>query len=433
MHNNNRKNIGILGLWHLGCVYAASLASKGFNVVGFDFDKNVTNNLKKNIPPLFEPQLKETLSKFNKKNLYFTNSEKELFQNKDYIFITYDVSVNESDIVQLDLINKVFKILPRYINPQTTIVISSQIPIGTSRKLVNSLKINNLKNNVIYFPENLKLGKAFASFLTPDRIVIGSDNTEALTKFQMDFNFFNCQVVTMSLESAEMVKHALNSYLATCISFSSELADLSEISRANMQDVVTALKLDKRISPFAPINPGLGFAGGTLGRDIQSLRKLAKKMNYHSKLLDAVYSVNQDRLKMLISRIHSIYPSPKRKFIGILGLTYKPDTNTLRRSMSLELINKLKNFGYRIKVFDPAIKKKVKNYPFVEINKDINSFFKNLSLIILMTAWPEFANIDPKNVANLMEKKIIIDTKNFLNKQKYKENGFTLLRIGEGE
>lgn len=425
------KSIGILGLWHLGCVYGASLASKGFNVTGFDFDKKVINNLKKNIPPIFEPNLKETLKKYNM-NLHFITSGEKIFQDKDYIFITHDIPVDDNDNLQMGIINKTFAMLAKHLAPQTKIVISSQVPIGISRKLVNLLKKNNKDNQIIYFPENLRLGQAFDSFLKPERIILGSDSSEALDNFQKDFSFFNCPVITMSLESAEMVKHALNSYLATCISFSSELSDLSEKSGVNMLDVVTALRLDKRVSPFAPINPGLGFAGGTLGRDIQSLRKLAKTKKYQPKLLNAVYSVNQDRLPMLISKIHSIYPSLRRKKVGILGLTYKPNTDTLRRSMSLELIDKLKNSGCKIKAFDPAIKNQIRGYSFVEICRNANYCFKGLDLIILMTDWLEFKSIDPKKVASLMNKKYIIDTKNFLDKEIFEENGFTILRIGDG-
>lgn len=430
---NELKTIGILGLWHLGCVYAASFASKGFKVIGFDFDKKVTNKLKKNISLIFEPNLEKTLKKFNNKNLIFTSSEKDFFKNKDYIFITYDIPVGDNDVIRMEVIDKTFTMLCKNVQSKTTIIISSQIPIGTSRKLVGLLRKNNKDNKVIYFPENLRLGQAFDSFLKPEKIVLGSDSHEALNNFQKDFSFFKCPFITMSLESAEMVKHALNSYLATCISFSSELSDLAEKSGANMLDVVRALKADKRVSPFAPINPGLGFAGGTLGRDIQTLLKLAKKIKYQPKLLSAVYAVNQDRLSMLVSKIHSIYPSLKGKSIGILGLTYKPNTDTLRRSMSLELINKLKNKGCKIKAFDPAIKDQIKNYSFIKIYKSPATFFENLDLVILMTDWPEFKNINPKTVSNLMHKKIIIDTKNFLDKQTYEAQQFAILRMGESK
>lgn len=427
-----KSKIGIFGLWHLGCVYAASLASKGYQVTGFDFDKKVVNNLKKNIPPIFEPDLEKNLKKFNNKTLYFTSNIKGFFQDKDYIFITHDIPVNDNDQVQLEEINKTFFEISKYLHTQTTIVISSQVPVGTSRRLVNLLKKRINSPKVIYFPENLRLGNAFNSFLKPDRIVLGSDNSELMQDFQRDFSFLNCSFITMSLESAEMVKHALNVYLATCISFSSELSDLSEKAGANMMDVVNALKSDKRVSQFAPINPGLGFSGGTLGRDIQTLRSLSRRFNYKPKLLDAVYKVNQDRIPMLISKIKSIYHPLKGKRIGILGLTYKPNTDTLRRSMSLELINKLKNSGCKIRVFDPVIKNPVKECLFVEISKNVKTFFQNLDLVVLMTEWSEFAKITPE-IASIMRSKNIIDTKNFLDKQKFESSGFNILRIGEGK
>lgn len=428
------KAIGILGLWHLGCVYAASLAAKGFNVTGFDFDKDIIDNLKRNIPPLFEPELEDTLKKFYNKNLMFTSSEKEFFSGKDYIFVTFDIPVDNNDNVQLEIIKRAFSVLTKRVPPDTIVVISSQVPIGTSRKLVKLLTKRNIENpKVICFPENLRLGKAFDSFLNPERIVLGSDNVEVIESFKRDFSFFKCPFVTIGLESAEMVKHALNSYLATCISFSSELSDLSEQSGVNMSDVVAAIKMDKRVSPYAPINPGLGFAGGTLGRDVQSLRKMAKRNKHKTKLLDAIYSVNQDRIPMLIKKIHSIYPTLKEKSVGILGLTYKPNTNTLRRSMSLELINKLKNKGCKIKAFDPGVKDKIANMAYVDICKNTGDFFENLDIVILMTDWPEFKDIKAGFAGSKVKQKIIIDTKNFLNKQEYEENGFTILRIGEGK
>lgn len=429
---SKRKAIGILGLWHLGCVYSAALAKMGFDVTGSDFDDVVVNNLKKNIPPIFEPNLNETLKKYNNKSLHFTSIKKQFFQKKDYIFVTHDIPVDNNDAVQMSVMKKTHKLLAKYLTPSTTVVICSQIPIGTSRKLLNLLKGNKVRNpRIIYFPENLRLGQAFISFFNPDRIVLGAEDNEISDSFKKDFSFFNCPFITMDLESAEMVKHALNSYLATCVSFSSELSDLSEKSGANMNDVISALKMDKRVSPFAPINPGLGFAGGTLGRDIQTLRRLAKAKKYHPKLLDAVYSVNQDRIPMLVKKIHSICPSLKGKSIGVLGLTYRPNTNTLRRSMSLDLINKLKNKGCRIKAFDPVIKDRIKDYPLIRISESIENFFQDLDLVVLMTEWPEFKNINPKMVSKLMTKSVIIDTKNFLDKKAYRDAGFSITRMGE--
>lgn len=427
----NNISIGVLGLWHLGCVYSASFAKQGYDVTCFDFDKKIVSNLKKKIPPIYEPNLDEIIKTQCDKNLHFTSSEEEAIKNKDYVFITYDVPVNQNDIIQLKVIRKTFAILPKYLSEKTTIVISSQIPVGTSRSLIDLLKTKGIQNpRVIYFPENLRLGKAFSFFLSPDRIILGSDKKMIMNDFKKDFSFFKCPVIEMSLESAEMVKHALNTYLATCISFSSEISDLSERIGANMLDIVKALKTDKRVSPFAPINPGLGFAGGTLGRDIQTLRMIARNKNYKTKLLDSVYSVNQARIPMLLGKIITIYPLLKGMKIGILGLTYKANTNTLRRSQALELAVLLKQKGCRIKAFDPAIKKNITSYPFIKVCDDLKTFFKDLDLIILMTEWSEFKEMHLSKLSSFMRKRVVIDTKNFLESSVYINNNFDYQGIG---
>ena len=423
------KNVAVVGLWHLGCVYATSLAKLGFNVFGFDIDKNLIKNLNKGITPIFEPDLDELLKKHINKNLIFSTEEK-ILRDKDYIFITYDVEVDNKDTSDMSIIKKLFKIVAANVSSRTVIVISSQIPVGTSRTLINVLKKKGWKNpKVVYFPENLKLGQAFSSFLEPDRIILGSDNSEELKQFERNFSF-NCPIITMGLESAEMVKHALNSYLALCISWSSELSDISEKVGADMTDVVKALKSDKRVSPHASLNPGLGFGGGTLGRDVQSLRKIAKETNTASKLLDAVYAVNKGRLPMLLKKIMIPNFSLRGKTIGILGLTYKPKTDTLRRSMSLELAVLLKAKGCIIKAFDPAIKKPIASSPFIEVCTKLPNFFRKLDMVVLMTDWDEFKEINPQTIAPLMNKAVIVDTKNFLPADLYRKNGFTYIGMG---
>lgn len=430
MKKDKQISIGTLGLWHLGCVYAISFARMGFKVCGYDENRKTVYDLRKGILPISEPGLQETAKKYYGENLFFSSSVKDTLKNKDYIFITYDLPVDKLDRAQTAIIKRTFADIGRHISSHSVIVISSQVPIGTSRRLVNLLKKKKIKTpKVIYFPENLRLGNAVKNFLEPDRIILGSDNKESVEQFNKDFKF-NCPVITMGLESAEMSKHALNSYLATCISFSSELSDLSERTGADMLDVVMALKTDRRVSPFAPLNPGLGFAGGTLGRDIQTLRKIARKKAYEPKLLNAVYSVNSDRLLTLFSKINSLYPNLKNKKIGILGLTYTPNTNTLRRSISLSLSSLLKNKQCQIKAFDPAVKQTIQQYPYIRICTSFEDFFQGLDLVILMTEWPEFRKIEVVKMSLLMNNKKFIDTKNFLDYKSYLNNGFTYLRIG---
>jgi UDPglucose 6-dehydrogenase len=422
------KTIVVAGLWHLGCVYATGFAKMGYSVSGFDFDKKRITNLKKGVAPIFEPGLEELLQKHSK-SLTFSSSS-EILKNKDYIFIAHDVMVDENDISDLLAVEKIFDAVIPHISAKTGVVISSQIPVGTTRILVEKCKKNGIENpRIMYSPENLRLGTAYESFLSPDRIILGSDNQEAMKQFEKDFNF-SCPIITMGIESAEMVKHALNCYLATCVSFSSELSDIAERVGANMNDVVKALKSDRRVSPFAPLNPGFGFAGATLGRDVQSIRGAGKRLGYKPELMTAVYSVNQNRLPLLLEKIKIIYPSLKNKKIGILGLTYKPNTNTLRRSMSLGLAELLHKKGVYVRAYDPVIAKTIKEYPYIEIVKSLDDFAKDLDMIILMTDWKQFLEVDVEKISKLVASKVVIDTKNFLKSEVYEREGFMYKGIG---
>ena len=428
MASKSKKTIAVVGLWHLGSVYLASLAKLGFKVTGYDLDTKVINNFKKGIPPLFEPKLQEFLTKFAK-NISYTSKESDL-KGKDYIYITHDLVVDAYDVGEVSIMKKLFTLISKYCNEKTIVVISSQVPAGTSRLLVRMLERKGIRfPKVIYFPENLRLGTAFDSFLAPDRVIIGSDSKEALEQFKKDFDF-GSPIITMGLESAELVKHALNCYLATCISLSSELSDVAELVGANMNDVVKALKLDKRVSQFAPINPGLGFAGGTLGRDIQSIKMITKPHKYTPKLLDAVNKVNQDRLPHVLSKIRNVYPALTSKKIGMLGLTYKPNTNTLRRSMAIWLAEMLHAKGAVIKAYDPVITSKIKEHSYIQIATSVELFAQDLDMIVLMTDWKEFLDIDVVFLSSLLKHKVIVDTKNFLDRNMYEKLGFRYIGIG---
>lgn len=429
--NNLKPEIGVVGIWHLGAIYATSLAKLGFRVTGFDLDAKVINELKAGKSPIYEPDLTATLKKYLGKNLSFTNNPEDAICNKKYVFVTLDIPINDKDQINPASLDKIFDLLIKFSSSGTKVVISSQIPIGTSRALLQKFKTNQMKVEVLYFPENLKLGEGFKTFLNPDRIILGVVNKKSINQFIQDFPNFKCQIFGMTLESAEMVKHALNTFLAINISFAGEIADLCELTGADMKDVVIALKTDKRISPYAPINPGLGFAGGTLGRDLQSLLKISKKYDYNPKMIKAAYQVNTDRIHHFLTQIEKILPGLTDKNIGLLGLTYKPNTNTLRRSQSLEMAQILHQKGSNIRAYDPIITKLSSTCNFIKINNNLEEFFKNLDLAIIMTEWPQFKKINPEIIFPLMKSKLIFDTKNFLQESKYTSAGFKFYKIGK--
>lgn len=426
----NDQTIAIAGLWHLGSVYASSFAKQGYKAWGFDKSKKVVKNLNSASAPLFEPDLEKIIKKSVNKNLFFTSDPKKAFEKRKYIFLTVDTKIGRKDDVSLMEVEDYFKEIIKYADANAVIVISSQLPVGTCRYFDSLLKQSNKKISILYVPENIRLGEAINSFLKPDRMIVGTIDEEVALQFIEDFPFFNCPVFIMSWESAEISKHALNSYLATMISFSSEISDFCEAIGADYNDVVKSLKSDGRVSNSAPIKPGLGFSGGTLGRDLKILIKKSREMGINIPMLQGVYKTNSKRIKALVSKIERNELELSNKVIGILGLTYKPNTSTLRRSMSLELAKILSKKGNKIKGFDPMIKKSISGYSFLIVETEMEKFFNELDIIILMTDCEEFNQISAHEISILVNSKTIYDTKNVLDKDEFMKEGFSFYSIG---
>lgn len=423
--NQNKKQISILGLTHMGLVYAAGFSSLGYQVAAYDRSNKLINKLKIKQCPIFEPNLEELL--FSKSNpVAFFSDIAPAIKLSDYIFVTLDLPVNNQDRVDLSPLDWIVKSLTGKISKNSVLVICSQIPVGTCQKIQRKLSKNeNIK--VICFPENLRLGTAMENFLKPDRWVLGANDTKTINEFKSYFKDIKTNISTMNLESAEMTKHATNIYLAMNISFSSEIGDICEQTGADLRDVVKALKTDSRVSLKAPLNPGIGFAGGTLGRDIRSLESVSKTLKYKPKLIRAIYSVNQDRIDHLIGRLQKVLKKFKGKKIGILGLSYKPNSDSIRRSISIELASVLIEKGCSVRAFDPKVKStKVNNLKIVSKV----GFPTGLDAIILMTPWPEFERYLTKKFKSKMTTPNLFDVKNFLSQSKMIKVGFNYYGSG---
>jgi UDPglucose 6-dehydrogenase len=413
MSNKNKPSIGVLGLWHLGSVYSCALADAGYPVTGYDLDKQTVSELNKGIPPIFEPGLEQLLKKNQKKKLVFVSNPKEAIGGKDYIFITLDIPVSENDQSNLRDFNKLFDLVVKYGSRNSIVVISSQLPLGTSRELQKILTLKKRNMGIIYFPENLRLGTAINNFLNPDRIVLGCNQNAVSNRFKKDFSLFSCPIVEMSLDSAEMTKHSLNAYLATLISFTSEICDICDSTDANYNDVLKALRTDVRVGNLTPINPGTGFAGGTLGRDVKTLLHIAKRNKLTVGQLEGTITTNKFRIAKIQEKIKALVGQVKNKQIGILGLTYKPNTSSLRRSLSLQLAQELKTAGATVSAYDPAITGDIPNHPYIETRYSLESFFIDLDLVIIMTPWDVFKSIGNKELSR-MKSKAIYDPHNML-------------------
>ena len=427
------EKITVFGLWHLGCVTVVGLAELGYKVIGTDLDKKAVEALSRGRAPVFEPGLEELLKKHLMKNLIFEFDKRAALEDADFIFVTFDTKVDEHDKVDLSDIHQAANEIADHIKSGSVIVVSSQVPVGTCSELKKTIsKKTKSKFDICYLPENLRLGEAINSFLKPERIVIGASNAHTLEKVKKLFEPLKCEKITMSIESAEMAKHALNAYMATCISFINEISDICELSGASALDVVRALKMDKRVSPYAPINPGLGFSGGTLARDIQVLRGYGDVKGYDTKLLDAIMEVNERRKHLVLNRLESFFEDITSIQVGILGLTYKSGTDTLRRSLSLEIARELISRGATVKAYDPMIRTQILELPKLKVCEGIEEVAEGSDVLVLITEWPEFKDLPLQKIKSLMKKPIFIDTKNFLGPEKFKKFNFKYVGVGVG-
>lgn len=426
-------NVAVVGLWHLGCTTAACLSELGCSVTGIDFDKQTVKNLVLNKAPLFEPDLDDLIKKnAEERRLIFTNDFRSGLDGKNVIVIAYDTPVNEKDEPDMSVIYKACEKISKFAETSSIIIIMSQVPVGNCRLLKKFLLKNrpDFDCKIIYNPENLMLGQAIKKFIEPDRVIIGLEN-DSVKEFAEDFykNIGGVKVF-MDLESAEMVKHATNSFLATSISFINEISDICEKVGADARKVVEGLKADGRIGQRAFLSPGIGYAGGTLGRDIAVLQKTAKAKKINLKLIKAVRDVNNARQEKIVKKLETVLKILKNKKIAILGLTYKPGTSTLRRSMALELAAKLCLLGCKISAYDPKVSSLPKNSPKIKLSSDPYSATKGVDAVVLATDWPEFKELDFAKIKKSTKKAFVVDCKNFLIVENVVKNNLSYFGVG---
>jgi UDPglucose 6-dehydrogenase len=431
---NNR--VCVIGLWHLGCVTSACLADIGHAVVGVDKDSKRVADLNNGIPPLFEPGLPELITQNLKRHsLSYTDNMEQALQAAGSVVIAFDTIVDEKDEVDLSEIFSLSTEMAKYLENDAVVVVTSQVPVGTCDKIKSLIHQSNphLHFDIAYSPENLRLGQAIESFKNPRRIVIGADSEETLDKAEKLFTPINVPKLRMNLRSAEMTKHALNALLGMSISFGNEIANLCDELGADALKVVRAVRTDDRIGSKLPLLPGLGFSGATLARDLTVLQNIGDKLNYETYLVDAILQVNKQQNQLVIRKLEKVFKTIKGLQIGILGLTYKPGTSTLRRSAALEIIGDLVGKGATIKACDPkASAEEVAMHKEFEFCGDAYAVAKNSSALVLVTEWLEFKNLDFARIKSLMKKPVFIDAKNMLDDEQMIEHGFIYLGVGRG-
>jgi len=396
-----RKNlkVGFVGLTHLGLTYLAASSEKGFKVIGIDLNQNKINKLKKFDIEYEEPNLRKTIFQ-NKKNIFFSSHLNNLM-DCNIVFISQDIATNDKGKGDFKNLKKLINSASKFLNKKSIMVILSQVQPGFTRT------VNFDHNRLYYQVETLIFGNALERALKPERIIIGCENSESsINKFFSNYlNNYNCPIIKMKYESAELTKISINLLLASSITTTNMLAQACEKVSADWQEIMPALKLDQRIGKKAYIKPGLGISGGNIERDIFSIKKILKKNNQPLSIAK-VFQKNSTYMKSWVYRIlkkEKILSKKQKYNIGILGLAYKENTNSIKNSPTLNLLRNLKK--KKINIYDPIAKleKKIKNCN--QIN-NINFLLKISNIIIIMTPWNEFKKIG--KILNKQKKKIVL-------------------------
>lgn len=430
---DNEHTTGFVGLTHLGIVSSICWASKFQHAMGFDQSIDLIKNLSSGKLPIREPKLQDILDE-NRTNIAFTVDFGKL-SKCNTVFITQDITTDEenrSDYGSFyDLIEK---IIPNISN-KTKIVIMSQISVGTCRELKQYIKKKRpeLDFELVYMVETLIIGNAVDRYLVPERIIIGTGSGVALGNediFLNQLNDFNVPIITMKYESAELTKLAINFYLFNSVVYSNTIADLCEAYSADMNEIIPALRLDRRIGPYAYIKPGLGVTGGNLERDMMTLTKLEHMKSLDSSLIEILIENNKTRYKWIENKLQkNLFPYFKKPKICIWGIAYKKDTTSLKNSIALKIIDDLSELA-SFSGYDPLVRSIVdKN---IEICNNRYDAIQGAHCLVILIDSDEFKDLDVEQLKKGMDNLLVIDCVNLYSDYKEKLKDINYSAIGKG-
>jgi UDPglucose 6-dehydrogenase len=425
--------VAVLGLWHLGTVTATCVTEAGLSTIGIDDDPKVIAKLGSGEPPVYEPGLAELLQQGLSSGRLSFVTDATAVTTADIVWICYDTPVDEDDRADVDaVLRRVEAVFPS-LKDGAVVLVSAQLPVGTVRQLEKSFakQANGRQVDFACSPENLRLGRALEIFRNPGRIVIGIRNERTRNKLSPLLSKFCQNLIWMSVESAEMVKHALNAFLALSITFTNELASIGEQVGASAADIEKALRSDPRIGPNAYVKAGPAFAGGTLARDVQFLSAIAEHENLEARLIGNIIASNRAHGRWSINQLRRRLGPLTGKTIAVLGLSYKPGTDAIRRSPSIALLRELLADGAKVKVYDPAVRKLPDEFRSgVTIADDARGAIAGAVAVVVATEWPPFRGLVAEDFTGAMHGRLVLDPGEFLSPAVRKDRTLTVVSIG---
>lgn len=425
--------ITFVGHGYVGLVTACVFADFGNDVWVIGRSKSKIAKLKKGDPLIYEPGLKELLQKnLQSGRIHFTLDYHQAIAKSEIVFIAVGTPPKENGEADLSMVLSVAEKIAKHLRPGLTIVsCKSTVPVGTNLKIKKTIEEHKNKTaqiEVASCPEFLREGSALGDTISPDRVVIGSDSKTAIAKLLQLHQPLNGQRVVTDLSSAELIKYTANAMLANKISFSNLVAFYCEKVGADVEAVLDAVGLDKRIGRIF-MNPGVGYGGSCFPKDVKALIKIGEQLGIDPGFLEAVERVNLQAKQQFVNKISKNSPG---KNLAVWGLSFKANTDDLREAPSLYIIDKLLEQGFQITAFDPVAMPNAKALLQDKITfaPNVYSALKNKDALVIITEWNEFKHADFKKIKALLKKPVIFDGRNIYDPKQMKENGFSYYSIG---
>jgi len=427
--------IAVIGVGYVGLVTGTCLAELGHQVIGVDIDQQRIKNLEKGIIPIYEIGLEELVIKNTQnKRLSFTTDIGKAVKESDIVFIAVGTPPMPDGSVNMEYVNAVAESIGKNMNGYKVIINKSTVPIGTGDSVHRIIeKFYNGNFDIVSNPEFLKEGTAVADFMNPDRVVIGANCQKAAEIVKNLYSEFKTEFIITDIKTAELIKYASNSFLATEISFINSIANICEKIGADVNKVSQGMKLDSRIGKKAFLNAGLGYGGSCFPKDVKGLIQIASENGVRFSILEAVEDTNMAQKQSLLAKIQKLLGEDlHNKNITIWGLAFKPHTDDVREAPSLTVIRQLLDRGVNVKVFDPIATEQAKKIldGKIEYEDDLLKSTKNADCLVIVTEWPEFKEIDLNQLKANLNQPNIVDGRNVFEVEQMKESGFNYISVG---
>jgi UDPglucose 6-dehydrogenase len=430
------KQICVMGVGYVGLVTAACFSDLGNRVIALDINEERINGLKRGEMPIYEPGLEELVDRnVRSGRLSFTTSYPEAMDGSDFAFIAVGTPSGVDGEADLRHVAAVARSIAKNMRTPLIIVNKSTVPVGTGdwvAEIVSSHQTEPVPFSVVSCPEFLREGSAISDFMQPHRTVLGSLEHEAAEKVAQLHLPLRAPIVITDLRTAEMIKYASNAFLATKISFVNEIANICEELGADIKEVAIGMGYDKRIGPHF-LDAGLGYGGSCFPKDVKALAYMAAEKGRHPQLLNAVMDINNDRRPMAVSRLKEMIGELNGYTIGLLGLSFKPNTDDMRDAPSIDIAKSLQEEGAKVRAFDPVAMDVAKDLmPGVEMASDPYSMAEGCDALLVMTEWNEFKHLDLERIHDLMRQPALFDGRNIYEPEKMSSLGFIYRGFGRG-